>query len=107
MVYVVRTIHMTIGIFYTIAIFYIWFSVLFGIITIWTWLAIIAHAVEGIILLINGGDCPLGIFHHRYGDDKTLFELVAGKTYAKYGMKIWFSFAIVGTFLIILRAFLG
>lgn len=103
MVYIVRAIHMIIGIFYTIAIFYIWFSAIFNIITIWTWLAIMAHVIEGIVLLVNRGYCPMGIFHNRYGDDKTLFELVAGKTYAKYGMKIWLFFAITGTIFVILR----
>lgn len=37
-------------------------------ITVWTWCAIAAIVVEGIVLLMNGGKCPLTAVAQRLGD---------------------------------------
>jgi hypothetical protein len=35
-----------------------------------------ALVIEGVVVGANGGECPLGTVHRRYGDEKTFFELL-------------------------------
>ena len=101
MFYRLRALHALIGVFYTTAVSYIWYSALFGIATFWTWLAIAAHGIEGVVLLFSKGECPLNAVHQRYGDDKTLFQWVGGDTLDKYAAKVWLGLVAVGTLIII------
>ena len=41
-----------------------------------TWGAVTALAAEGVLVLANGGDCPLTPLFRRLGDRTPLFELV-------------------------------
>ncbi len=103
MFYALRAVHAVIGVVFTSAISYIWYSALFSIATFWTWLAIAAHGIEGVILLFTGGECPLNTVHRRYGDQETLFQWIGGDTLDKYASKIWLALAVVGTVIVFVR----
>lgn len=103
MVYVVRFGHFIIGISMTLATVYLWYSGLFRALNLWTIASIALLAGQWIIVMLNHGNCPLGVVHARYGDEKTLFELVAGKRYAPYGFRNWAVLCILGALLLVLR----
>lgn len=50
---------------------------------------------------------PMGVVHARYSDEKTLFELVAGKQYAIHGFRNWGIICALGFALLALRVALG
>jgi hypothetical protein len=107
MVYVIRSVHMVIGLTMTAATFYLWYAGLFGVFNAWTWLAVVLLAVQWIIIMLNRGDCPMGRVHARYGDEKTLFELVAGKQYAIHGFRNWGIACAAGGILLAIRLMLS
>jgi hypothetical protein len=39
--------------------------------------------IEGVVVLINNGDCPLGTIHKAVGENRTFFELLLPKKAAK------------------------
>ncbi len=107
MVYVVRSIHFVIGIAMTVATGYLWYAALFGVLGRWTLLSLAALMVQWIVIALNHGHCPLGAVHHRYGDEKTLFELVAGKQYAVNGFRNWGVICVLALLLLSVRLVLG
>lgn len=107
MVYVVRSIHFVIGIAMTVATGYLWYAALFGVFGRWTLLSLAALLVQWIVIALNHGHCPLGAVHHRYGDEKTLFELVAGKQYAVNGFRNWGVICVLALLLLSVRLVLG
>jgi hypothetical protein len=107
MVYVVRTLHFVIGISMTAATTYLWYAGIFRVLNLWTALSVAALAIQWFIVTLNHGHCPMGVVHNRYGDDKTLFELVAGKQYAIHGFRNWGIICALGFVVLALRAVLG
>jgi hypothetical protein len=107
MVYVVRGLHFVIGISMTAATFYLWYAGIFRALNLWTGLSVTALAVQWFIVALNRGHCPMGVVHSRYGDEKTLFELVAGKQYAIHGFRNWAIICSLGFFLLVLRIAFG
>jgi hypothetical protein len=103
MVYGIRAFHFVIGISMTAATGYLWYAALFGVFGRWTLLTLAALAIQWIVVALNHGHCPLGAVHHRYGDEKTLFELVAGKEYAASGFRNWGVICVVGLLLLSAR----
>jgi hypothetical protein len=107
MVYVVRAFHFVIGIGMTAATFYVWYAAIFRVLNAWTGLSVAALTVQWVIVAFNHGHCPMGVVHSRYGDEKTLFELVAGKQYAIHGFRNWAIICALGFALLGLRIVLG
>ena len=65
--------------------------------------AIAALTVEGAVVGVNGGDCPLGGVHHRVGDDRTFFELFMPPRLAKAAVPVLGGVAAVGFLLVLAR----
>jgi peptidoglycan/LPS O-acetylase OafA/YrhL len=107
MVYVVRSLHFVIGITMTAATTFLWYAALLRVLNVWTALSLAALAVQWIIVALNRGHCPMGVVHARYGDEKTLFELVAGKQYAIHGFRNWGIICALGFALLVARVLLG
>jgi hypothetical protein len=62
-----------------------------------------ALVAEGVIVGLNGGDCPLGTVHRRYGDEKAFFELVLPKRAAKLAVPVLGGVALAGFALVAAR----
>jgi hypothetical protein len=107
MVYVVRSLHFVIGIGMTAATAWLWWAAIFRVLNAWTALTVAALAVQWIIVAFNRGHCPMGVVHARYGDEKTLFELVAGKQYAIHGFRNWAILCALGFALLLVRVVIG
>jgi len=104
-VYAIRTFHFLIGITMTASVTYLWYAALYRRYDWWLALSLVALAVQGVALMLNKGDCPLGNVSARYGDRKTLFELVAGKQYAIHGMRNFGIFIALGIIVLVVRYF--
>jgi hypothetical protein len=68
--------HGLIAIGFLASIGYVWWCALTGRRGPWLWPAIGALVGEGVLVVTNGGDCPLGPLGERIGDPVPLFELV-------------------------------
>jgi hypothetical protein len=103
MVYVVRALHAGISVFFVACLAYVYYAALAGKRGPVLAGALVALAVEGVIVGANRGDCPLGAVHRRYGDEKTFFELFLPPRAAKQAVPVLGAVAVVGSLLVALR----
>lgn len=61
-----------------------------------TYLALAALSVECVLVIGNGGDCPLGPCLQRLGDDKPFFELFLSPRAAKAAVPTLGAIAVIG-----------
>jgi len=54
----------------------------------WLCLAMAALLIEGVVAVLNRGNCPFGYLSAKYGDTKTFYELFLPKTMAKQMFRI-------------------
>ncbi len=101
MVLLIRTIHGLITAFFVSCIVYVYYAGITNQPTLWAYLAMAALTIEGLVVVFNGGDCPLGPLHHRYGDNKAFFELLMPKKMAKRAVPVLGCVALVGFLLLI------
>lgn len=66
------------------------------------WGAALAVVAEGGVVMLNGGDCPLGRVHQRFGDGKAFFELLLPPRLAKLAVPFFGAVAAAGIVLLIL-----
>lgn len=78
-----RSMHGLIAVGFLASIGYVWWCALTGRRGPWLRPAIVALAGEGILVVTNGGDCPLGPLGDRIGDQVPLFELVLSRGAAR------------------------
>jgi hypothetical protein len=71
-----RSLHALIAIGFLSSVGYVWWCALTGRRGRWLRPAIAALAGEGVPVVTNAGDCPLGPLGERVGDQVPLFELV-------------------------------
>src|SRR5512135_1059925 len=71
-----RTAHGLIAVGFLASIGYVWWCALTGRRGRWLRPAVGALIGEGVLVVTNGGDCPLGPLGARLGDPVPLFELV-------------------------------
>jgi hypothetical protein len=107
MFYLLRVLHGAITIFFLACLGTLYYSAITGQVTIWSWLAAAAIAVEGLVVLLNGGDCPLGGLHHQFGDDKAFFELLLPKRAAKLAIPVLGGVAALGFAWMVIAALRG
>lgn len=67
------------------------------------WGAAGALVLEGTVVSVNGGDCPLGPVHRRFGDEKTFFELFVPAPVARRAVPFFAAVAIAGFAMVLLR----
>jgi hypothetical protein len=75
--------HGLIAIGFLTSIGYVWWCALTGRRGRWLRPAIGALIGEGVLVVTNGGDCPLGPLGDRFGDPVPLFELVLSRRAAR------------------------
>jgi hypothetical protein len=107
MLFVIKLVHTLIwGIMAAIVLFVLW-SGLSGTVTRFSWLAALAVACEGIVLLLFKGLCPLTVLARRYSSSlRSNFDIFLPEWLAKYNKLIFGSLFLVGSILMILRYFL-
>jgi len=100
----IKTIHTLIWLFFVVVIFYILYSGIFNIITIYTWIGIGLIIMEGIVLLIFKMFCPLTILARRYsGSQKDNFDIFLPNWLAKNNKLIFTTIFIIGLIMVIIN----
>lgn len=106
-VFLVRLLHGTITVFFLSCIGCIYYSAVTGRPNRLLLPAIAAVAAEGAIVLTNGGKCPMGRVHHRYGDDRDFFELFVPYRYSRHAVPVLGGVTALGIFVALARVALG
>jgi hypothetical protein len=96
MVSLMRTIHGLISFYFVSCIVWIYYSAISNHPNTMAYIAAASLLLEGLVVLLNHGDCPLGAIHHRLGDDKAFFELFLPKLVAKKAVPFLGVIALIG-----------
>ena len=68
-----------------------------------TFLALGALSVEAVLVLLSGGNCPLGPALRRLGDDTPFFELFLSPRAAKAAVPVLTAVTVLGALLLAVR----
>ncbi len=99
MLYVVRSVHIAIGLFFIGSIAYIYYTAFARIDNPLLTILTIALLIEGSILYLNRGVCPLTPLHNRYGDDKGFFGLFLPPEWVPWSSPVLAGVAFLGLIL--------
>ena len=100
---VFRAVHVGIAAAELACLTYVWFSAITRRRDPVLALAVGTLAVEGVGLVIGGGNCPLGPFQRRLGDPVPLFEVFLPKRAAKMAVPVLTGVTVAGLAAIALR----
>lgn len=103
MVLLVRLLHGSITVFFLWCIGYIYYAAFTRRRGPLLEVVIGAVVVEGAVVGLNGGECPLGGVHRRYGDERTFFELFVPKRYARHAVPFFAAVTVLGILLALAR----
>jgi hypothetical protein len=81
--YIIRFIHFLVSLYFSICIAYLYYSIFINQAGKILYIAIISILIEGLVIFLNNSNCPLGILHTKYGDNKTFFQLFLPKSIAE------------------------
>lgn len=98
-----RVVHAAIAAAFLVAIVYVWWCALSGRRGRLLRVAVTALLAEGILVLINRGDCPLGGLQERMGDPVPLFELVLSPPAARRAVPVLGVVTAAGLFVLARR----
>ena len=98
-----RFTHAGIAVAFLVAIIYVWWCALTGRRDRRLVLAIVALVGEGVLVIANRGDCPLGGIQERLGDPVPLFELVLSPRAAKLAVPVLGVISGAGILVVALR----
>jgi hypothetical protein len=98
-----RVLHAAIAAVFLVAIVYVWWCALSGRRGVLLRVAVTALLAEGILVLINRGDCPLGGLQERMGDPVPLFELVLSPPAARRAVPVLGVVTAAGLFVLARR----
>jgi hypothetical protein len=104
MVLLIRLIHGAITAFFLGCLGYVYYAAISRRRSRLLAAAMVALAVEGVVVYGNGGECPLGPVHRRVGDDRTFFELFVPPQVARYAVPFLGAVAGFGMLLVVLRS---
>lgn len=79
---------------------YIYYSAFVNRTDTLTYIAVGMILFEMAVIVINKGNCPLGVIHNKFGDDKTFFELFLSKPMAKRAVPVLGAVAAIGILLL-------
>jgi len=102
LILLIRSIHGLITLYFLSCIGLIYYADISRQASILAYLAAASLVIEGIVVTLNHGDCPLDAVHHRVGDDKTFFELFLPKPLAKSAVPVLGVVAIIGIGLLLI-----
>ena len=100
----IKIFHTIIWLIFVLMICFIIYSGICNRINIFTYIFIIAVAIEGIILLIFKWKCPMTVIARKYTDDQEInFDIFLPKIIAKHNKIIFSILYIIGIIIIIYR----
>jgi hypothetical protein len=104
--FLIKLIHTIVWTLFVFIIFYILYAGIANEINIYVYIAIASIIIEGLVLMINQGKCPLTNVARKYIDDdsKDNFDIFLPNWLAKHNKIIFTSIFLVGTFLVLYRS---
>lgn len=104
MLFKIKVLHTVIWAFFVLTILYILYAGIMNRISPLLWIAISLIIVEGIILLIDGGRCPLTRLGEEYTNKTDIgFDIFLPKWVAKYNKTIFTTLYCIGVIIVIYR----
>jgi hypothetical protein len=104
----IKLIHTIIWLFMVSVIVYVLYCGLANDINVYTWIAISLVIVEGLVLLVFGGRCPLTIIARNYSDsDRANFDIFLPNWLARYNKLLFTSLYVVGLIVVGYRLYTG
>ncbi len=104
-VFVLRLIHSLIVLYLVAGIIFIYYSALTLQLSILLGIAIISLFIEGTLVILNHGHCPLAFIQRRFGDNVPFFDLILPPKYAKLAVPFFALLTLIGVILLGLRLF--
>jgi hypothetical protein len=99
-----KLMHTIIWFFYVLIISYIFYAGIYNKINLYLWIAIGLVIIEGIILIIFKGKCPLTVLGYKYTDSHEVgFDIYLPRWLAKYNKMIFGTIFVIGILIIIYR----
>lgn len=99
----IKLIHTVIWIAMVAVIAYVVWSGVTGNITIYSWLAVAIVIIEGLVLLLFKGSCPLTVIARKYADDtRDNFDIYLPLWLARYNKQIFTTIFVIGLTLMLL-----
>jgi hypothetical protein len=102
MLLIVRIIHSFFAVTFLGGIAFLYYCILTGKPSPWLLPVTAVLLIEGVILLLNNGKCPLEPLHHKYGDDKGFFGMFLPERVLPYVLPVLFVVTIFA-FLLLVR----
>lgn len=96
MVVLIRSVHGLITVYFLSCIGLIYFFAFTNAHSVLAWVAVASIVVEGVVVSLNHGDCPLGKLHNQFGDQKAFFELFVPSAVAKRAVPFFGLVSAVG-----------
>jgi hypothetical protein len=96
-----RAVHAAIAVGFLAGIGYVWACALTGRRGPWLRVVLAALAGEGLVVVANRGDCPLGGLQARLGDPVPLFELVLSQRAARRAVPALGAVTVAGAALLL------
>jgi hypothetical protein len=106
MIWLIRIIHALIVFLFIAFIAVVYHRGITKNIDAWFYIASVAIAIEGILVILNRWDCPLTFIHKRYGDNKGFFGLFMPDDMARHTIKLFAVIAVIGYIIVFLNVFL-
>ena len=96
----VKLLHTVIWAFFVVVILYVLYCGLADDINRYTWIAAGLVILEGLVLLVFGGRCPLTLIARRYSNsDRDNFDIFLPNWLARYNQLIFTTVYIIGLLL--------
>jgi hypothetical protein len=103
--FLIKLLHTLIWAFFVVTIGYVVYAGIVGDTGPTVWLAIALVSVEGLILLLNHGRCPLTDIGAKYTDDRSdSFDIFLPNWLARHNKLIFTTIFLAATALVIYRA---
>jgi len=101
---IVKVIHTLIWIILAAIVLFVFWSGLNASSSIYSWLAVVAVLIEGVVLTIFGGSCPLTTVARRYSSsDSDNFDIYLPNWLAKHNKHIFGSIFLLGLVLMLIN----
>ena len=102
----IKGIHTIIWLIFSSMVLFVFWSGVTANISVYSWFAVVAVCIEGLILLTFKGSCPLTIIARKYSDStRDNFDIYLPNWLAKYNKHIFTTIFIIGAALMLWRSF--
>lgn len=103
----IKLLHTAIWLVLGSTVMYVFYSGITGHITMYSWWAVAAIIIEGLVLLLFKGSCPLTVMARRYSDStRHNFDIFLPEWLAHYNKLIFTSLFAIGLVLMLVKALL-